>query len=392
MSNINVITDLKLRASYGVVGNTSIDPYKTQGVLSKSLYSWDEVNAAGFALGAISNPNLGWEKSATLDVGLDFSLFNGRLSGTFDVYQTNTTDLLLNRNIPATTGYNSVLANIGATRTQGFELTLSGNILNTPSGFKWDADFNIAHYNEEIVDLAQRDANGNKTDDTGNAWFIGKPIRVFFDYQKVGIWQKSEAGDATTLMGAYPGEIKLKDVNGDGKITPADRIVLGSDIPSVYGGLNNRFAFKGFDFSFMLYYRLGYMLDSRFSADQATMQGRYNNLSVNYWTFDNPSNDYPKPNKAQEFAAYSSVLRYNDGGFVKLRTITLGYTFPAGMLSRLGVSSFRVYVSGNNLFAWSNYTLFDPEVAPPATPTGSTNGAGTVPSNKVFLGGVNITF
>ena len=385
MSGAGFVSDLKLRASYGVVGNTSIDPYKTAGVLAKSIYSWDEANAAGFSLSEISNPNLGWEKSATVDVGLDFGFFNGRLSGTFDIYTTNTTDLLLRRNLPATTGYNLVLANIGATKTNGFELTLNANIISAPSGFKWDADFNIAHYKEQIVDLAQRDASGNKTSDTGNAWFIGQPIRVFYDYQKIGIWQKTEVDAAKTMMGAFPGEIKLQDTDGSGTVTPADRQVLGNDIPSAYGGLNNRLSFKGFDFAFFLYYRLGYTLDSRFHSDQATMQARYNNLNIDYWTIDNPSNDYPRPNKNQENPQFASTLRYKDGGFVKLRTITLGYTLPATVLSKLGLTSLRVYVSAQNPLVWSSYKLFDPE---------SINqiDAGDVPSNKLFLGGINLTF
>ena len=385
MSGVGFVSDLKLRASYGVVGNTSIDPYKTQGVLSKSIYSWDETTAAGFALSEIPNANLGWEKSATIDVGIDFALFNGRLSGTFDIYETNTTDLLLRRNLPPTTGYDQILANIGATKTNGIELTLSGNIISSPGGFKWDADFNVAHYKEQIVDLAQRDVNGNKTNDTGNAWFIGQPIRVFYDYQKIGIWQKNELDAGQKLMGAYPGEIKLNDTNGDGLITPADRVVLGSDIPSAYGGLNNRFSFKGFDFSFFLYYRLGYMINSQFSADQATMQARYNNLAVDYWTIDNPTNSYPRPNKNQENPQYASVLRYTDGGFVKLRTITLGYNFPASILSKLGVSNLRVYVTAQNPLVWSSYKIQDPEVI-------GSIGAGNVPSNKLVLGGINLTF
>ncbi len=385
MSGAGFVSDLKLRASYGVVGNTSIDPYKTAGILAKSIYSWDEANAAGFSLSEISNPNLGWEKSATVDVGLDFGFFNGRLSGTFDIYTTNTTDLLLRRNLPATTGYNLVLANIGATKTNGFELTLNANIISSPGGFKWDADFNIAHYQEQIVDLAQRDANGNKTSDTGNAWFIGQPIRVFYDYQKIGIWQKTEVDAAKTMMGAFPGEIKLQDTDGSGTVTPADRVVLGNDIPSAYGGLNNRLSFKGFDFAFFLYYRLGYTLDSRFHSDQATMQARYNNLNIDYWTIDNPSNDYPRPNKNQEGPQFASTLRYKDGGFVKLRTITLGYTLPATVLSKLGLTSLRVYVSAQNPLVWSSYKLFDPE---------SINqiDSNDVPSNKLFLGGINLTF
>jgi len=385
MSNINVISDLKLRASYGVVGNTSIDPYKTQGLLQRSLYSWDEANAAGFALSELPNDELGWEKNATVDIGLDFGLFNGRLSGTVDVYETNTTDLLLRRNLPAGTGYDLIFQNIGATRTRGIEVTLDAKIISTVSGFNWDADFNIAHYKEEIVDLAQRDANGNKVSDTGNAWFIGQPLRVFYDYKKTGIWQADEVDLATSMMNAYPGEIKLQDTDGSGVVTPADRVVLGSDIPSVYGGLNNRFSFKGIDFSFFLYYRLGYMLDSRFHSDQATMQSRYNNLRIDYWTIDNPTNDYPRPNFNQENPVNNTTLRYRDGGFVKLRTITLGYSLPRSICDKLSLSNLRIYVSAQNPKVWSDYDLFDPESVDRID-------AGDVPSNKLFLGGINLTF
>ncbi len=385
MSNVNFISDLKLRASYGVVGNTSVDPYKTAGILQRSVYSWDEVSAAGFALFEIPNPNLGWEKSGTLDIGLDFGLFNGRLSGTLDVYETNTTDLLLRRALPSSGGYDVIFQNIGDTRTQGFELTLNANIINSPGGFTWDADFNIAKYKEEIVDLGLRDAEGNIADDVGNSRFIGEPIRVFYDYKKIGIWQVEEKDMATAMMGAFPGEIKLQDTDGDGRVTPADRIIVGDDVPSAYGGLNNRFGYKGFDLSFFLYYRLGYTLDSRFHSDQATMQARYNNLDIDYWTIDNPTNDYPRPNINQENPQFASTLRYKDGGFVKLRTITLGYNFPSSLTQKLGMSNLRLYVSAQNPIVWSSYKLFDPE---------SINqiDAGDVPSNKVFLGGINLTF
>ena len=184
MSNVKFVSDLKLRASYGVVGNTSVAPYQTAGILQKSVYSWDEVDAAGFALFEIPNPDLGWEKSATVDIGLDFGLFNGRLSGTFDVYETNTTDLLLRRALPSSGGYDLIFQNIGDTRTRGFELTLNANIIDSPGGFQWDADFNMASYKESIQDLGLRDAEGNIADDVGNTRFIGEPIRVFLIIKK----------------------------------------------------------------------------------------------------------------------------------------------------------------------------------------------------------------
>jgi TonB-linked SusC/RagA family outer membrane protein len=393
LSAVDLVSDLKLRGSYGVVGNTSIDPYKTQGVLAKTVYSWNKTgNGNGFGLSEIPSPGLGWEKMATVDLGLDFGLFNGKLSGTFDAYVTNTTGLLLKRNVPLSTGYSFAFSNVGATRTKGFEITLHSNILTLANGFTWDADFNAAHYKEEIVDLAQRDAEGNLVSDTGNKWFIGQPLKVFYDYEKIGIWQANEKTEAASY-GAYPGEIKVKDQevtdsNGDGKpdaIGPNDRVILGNDIPSVYGGLNNKFAFKGVDFSFFLYYRLGYTLDSQFSADVASMQGRYNNVDVDYWTINNPTNSYPRPNFAQESPTYGTTLRYFQGGFVKLRTVSLGYNLPKSLTSAMKITSLRIYFTAQNVFAWSKYKLMDPESA-------DSINVGDVPSNKLFMGGINLTF
>lgn len=385
MDNANFLSDLKLRASYGQVGNTSVAPYQTAGRLAGSDYTWDETSALGFRLNEIPNPDLGWEKSATINLGLDYGLFDGRLSGSIEVYKTETTDLLLRRNLPKTSGYLFILSNIGATETRGIEAVINANILDTRGGFKWDADFNISHYKEEIVDLAQRDAQGNKQDDTGNRWFHGHPIRVFFDYEKIGIWQADELDEAQALMKAYPGEIKLRDANGDGTISPDDRVILGTDVPSAYGGLTNTFSFKGIDFSFFLYYRLGFMLDSRFHESQATMQARYNNIRADYWTIDNPSNAYPRPNENQERPQYNTTLRYRDGGFVKLRNVTLGYNFPSSVTGKLGMSALRLYFTAQNAYIWSTYKDFDPENA-------SDVSSGDMPSLRMYSGGINITF
>lgn len=395
LTSVDLISDLKLRASYGVVGNTSIDPYKTQGVLAKSLYSWDKTGGAqGFTLNEIASPDLGWEKMATVDIGVDFGLFDGRLSGSIDVYETNTTGLLLRRNlvVSAGSGTGSIFQNVGATRTRGFEFNVHADVLRLGNGFEWDIDFNAAKYKEEIVDVYQRDAAGNSVSDTGNRWFLGQPLRVFYDYEKIGIWQADEK-DLAAKYGAYPGEIKIKDqevtdANGDGTpdpIGPSDRKILGSDIPKLYGGLTNRFSFKGVDLSIFLYYRLGFMIDSQFSVDQASMQGRYNNIDVDYWSITNPTNAYPRPNFAQEGPAYGSTLRYHQAGFVKLRNVQLGYNLPKTVTNAMKITNFRVYVTGQNLFAISKYKLMDPESFDSVS-------AGDVPSNKLMMGGVNITF
>ncbi|HZY81282.1 MAG TPA: SusC/RagA family TonB-linked outer membrane protein, partial [Cyclobacteriaceae bacterium] len=385
MQSIPVINELKLRGSYGVVGNTSVEPNTVPGKLQITPYSWDEASAMGLALLEIPNPALTWEKSATINLGADFGLFESRLNGSFEYFVTNTTDLLLKRNLPLSTGYEFQFANIGATRTNGFEVNLNATILDRPNGFRWSADMNVAHYKEQIVDLAQRNAAGEKVDDTGNSWFIGYPIKVYYQYNKIGIWQANEVEQAKAMDQAYPGEIKVEDWDGDGRITPADRRILGTDVPKAYGGLTNRFSFKGIDLSAMLYYRLGFMIDSRFEDSQATMQGRYNNLNVDYWTIDNPTNAYPRPNKNQEFPQRRETLRYRQGGFVKLRNVQLGYNFPRTITERLGMTSLRVYVTGQNLFAWSEYKVWDPETVNQVE-------TGDIPPPKLMLGGLNITF
>jgi len=386
LSGVNAISELKLRASYGKVGNTSVAPYQTQGTLANSLYDWNDNNAKGFALNLIPNADLSWEVSTQWDAGVDFGFLNGRLTGYVDVYHTSTgTSLLLNRALPPTSGYASILQNIGGTETNGFEITLNGTIVDSPGGFKWSAEFNLGSLKEQIVDLALRGTNGEKVNDVGNGWFIGEPVRVFYDYNKLGIWQASEK-DQAAVYKQYPGEIKIEDLNGDGKIDLSnDRKVLGNDVPTAYGGLTNKFTYKGFDFSFFFYYRLGFMINSAFSNGQATMQARYNNLNVDYWTIDNPTNDYPRPNKNQENITYGSSLNYMDGGYIKLRNVTLGYTLPETIASKMKMSKLRIFATAQNPLIWSSYKLFDPERA-------GDIGSGNMPSYKLFIGGIQIGF
>lgn len=384
LKNQNLLSELKLRASYGQVGNTSVDPYQTLGRLRRTVYALGDTPYLGFGLNEIPNSDLGWEISSTTNLGVDFGFFNNRLSGSFEYYITNTTDILLERNLPYTSGYQNILQNIGATKTNGTELTLNA----TPAdrrNFRWDIQFNITRYREQITDLVFRDENNNPIDDTGNQWFIGQPIRVFFDYEKIGIWQADELDMASEMENKFPGEIKLKDQDGDNRITPEDRLVLGSDVPDYLGGITNRFQIKNFDFSFFFFYRMGHMIRSRFHDANNNLEARYNNLNVDYWTIDNPSNDNPRPNVYQEFPRDSSTRSYFDGSFVKLRNVTLGYNLPVSLASKLAMSRLRVYASAQNPVFWSTFDTWDPELA------GDIN-AGSIPSARQFLMGVNVSF
>jgi hypothetical protein len=304
--------------------------------------------------------------------------------------------LLLRRNLPYTSGYENILQNIGSTQSDGIEFSLGAAIFDNPDGFQWSIDFNISSYNEKITELALKDENGNSIDDIGNRWFIGEPIRVFFDYEKIGIYQSSEVDLAKTAENKVPGEIKLKDQDGDGIITANDRIILGTDVPDFLGGITNRFSYKGFDLSFFFFFRQGGMIGSNFhtSGSFNGLFGRYNNLNVDYWTPDNPTNEFPRPNQNQEFPRSGSTLGYFDGSFIKLRNASFSYTLPAAVTSKLKMSRLKLYVSGQNLLVFSPYETYDPEVDVTNTANLPFAGSGDaiIPATKLILFGINAEF
>lgn len=385
------LDQLKLRASRGVVGNQGLSPYQTQGLLAQTAYAWNNTSAFGYWPNTIGNPNLRWESSTTTNAGVDFSLWRGRVAGSLELYQTNTTNLLLSDQLPTSTGFNAVTRNVGATRNRGIELSLSTVNVNTRGGFKWTTDWVFYKNKEAIVSLY----NG-AVDDPGNKWFIGQPLNVFYDYKKVGIWQTNEA-DAAKAAGFQVGQIKVQDTNGDGKITAADRVILGSDIPSWTGSLTNRFTFKGFDLSFLAFARVGQMIQSGLYLNNLTLQGRYNQLVVNYWTPNNPTNDYPRPNFNQERPAYNTTLSYFDGSFVKVRNINFGYTFPTELAGRLRLQSLRLYCSIQQPFIFapfrSKYNGIDPETATASTGAGAAQQSNnTTPATRITTIGLNVRF
>ncbi len=258
------LEQLKLRASYGSIGNTAINPYQTQTSLSRTTYLFGTTGAYGYRPNVLGNPDLKWESTSTANIGLDFSLWAGRVYGSIEVYQATTSDLLLNDQLPLTSGFSSVLRNVGSTRNKGLELTLS--TVNVDKGdFRWSTDLQFTHNKEAILELF----NG-KVDDIGNARFIGQPLTAYFDFKKIGIWQTSELDQATKYQ-RKPGEIKVEDVNGDGKNDAADRTILGSQVPDWSAGITNRFEYKGFDLSFFFFARVGSMFQSGFHSRPTTL-------------------------------------------------------------------------------------------------------------------------
>ena len=349
LKNVTWMDQLKLRLSYGSIGNTAIDPYQTQTLLNRSVYVFGTTAAYGYRPATIGNSDLKWETTTTGNVGLDFSFFRGRLSGALEVYRANTRDLLLADQLPGTSGFNSVLRNVGRTRTEGVEISLSSINVDSKSGFRWSTDLQWSRNREAIVELF----NG-KVDDIGNARFIGQPISAYFDLKKIGIWQTAEADEATRYQRRV-GEIKVQDTNGDGRIDATDRVIIGSQVPDFTAGLTNRFSYKNFDFNFFVFARVGSTFRSGFHTAFNSLAGRYNNLNIDYWTPNNPTNEFPRPNQNQESPRDASSMQYFSGTFVKVRNINLGYTFPDALVNRLKLSGLRLYVTAQNPFNFSEY-------------------------------------
>jgi TonB-linked SusC/RagA family outer membrane protein len=390
LKNSTKIDQLKLRTSYGAIGNQAINPYQTQALLGRTSYAWDVNTAAfGYRPNTIGNPDLRWETSTTFNSGVDFSFFKGRIMGSLEYYVTNTSDLLAPQPLPNSTGFGGFTTNIGETQNRGIELSLS--TLNIERGdFSWSTDIIFTRNREEIISLP----NG---DDIAAGRFIGKPLTIFFDLKKIGIWQTAEK-DIAAGFGDKPGEIKIEDLNGDGRINSLDRQFLGSAVPDFSMGITNRFAFKGFDVSFFVFTRQGSMIRSIFHTSNNNLFGRYNNLAVDYWTPNNPTNAYPRPNENQEFPKYNSSMNLFDGSFVKVRNINFGYTVGEVALKKIGFNSLRVFSSIQNPFIWSEYRSVHKGIDPETFIDGEQGvGAGEINANVTpptvqFTFGINAKF
>lgn len=381
LQNSRMVSNLKLRASYGETGNEGISPYQTNGLLQRTVYDYDGASAFGYRPSSIRNNDLRWETTASTNIGIDFGFFNNRITGSLELYQSKTTDLLLPRLLPITSGFNSILSNVGVKRNKGIELSLSTyNISsNKQGGFEWTTDLNLYSNKEEIVELSQ-----GKVDDVGNLRFIGHPAVVYYDYVKLGIWQLGEE-ELAKQYSSILGGIKVKDVNGNGVIDPDDRQILGSDIPKLSGGMTHRFSYRGFDLSIFAFARLGSMIKSTEYGTFRFNSGRVNQYRIDYWTKDNPTNAFPQPNSNYETPLFGSTLSYFSGSFVKIRNINLGYNLPSDILHHIRAKSLRAYISLQNPFVFSEYVSkyngLDPE-----NPTNNT------PPSRQFLLGLNITF
>ena len=343
---------LKIRLSWGSNGNQAIKAYQTLDRLKLTNYIWGDkgttVNGVILSYNSIGNPNLKWETTRTVNAGVDFSFFNSRLSGSVDFYVSNTSDLLMSRTVPIMNGYNSIMDNVGETRNTGIELALNSvNMEN--KDFRWSTSYNFSLNRDKIIEL-----RGDGKDDITNKWFIGEPVKVYYDYNVVGTWQENDnflnADGKEIQKGAKPGHAKLEDVDGDGTITAKDKKIIGSKLPSFTMSLGNTFTYKDFTFSFLLNGVFGAwkeMIDYNFDR----WSSKYNYISgMDYWTPENPTNAMTSPG----YVPYDKHSFYKKMNYVRIKNITLGYNIPKAILNPVGISALNVNLSVNNLYTFSN--------------------------------------
>ena len=396
------LSNLKLRASYGTTGNSGVPPYATQGgsVVANTKFGFNDKAATVYQFSyLVGNPDLGWEKSTTTNIGVDFSVFKNRIDLNVDLYNIDTDDILMARSLPPSTGAGgassaqfSTYQNIGKTNNRGIEIALNTVNIQTKD-LKWNSTITFAANQEKIVSLITDADIIQGQNAEVSSLLIGRPINSFFSYKLDGIWQLGEEEEMAkyklngTANVFKPGSLKVIDRDGDMNITAADRQYLGSRSPKWTAGLNNSISYKGFDLNVYMLLRWGQMIDAeflgRFDPSGVSNSPEY----LNYWTPENPSNDFPRPKKdgkLYDYYGYMS-LNYIDGSYFKIKNINFGYTIPAKITKQIGINKLRVYATASNLFTTSKNHLiqnYDPE----------RGGSETMPLTKQLVFGLNLNF
>ncbi len=368
MNNLTWLDNLKLRLSYGETGNNQIPNYGSVGLLGYSSYVSGANVVQGIYTNTFPDRGLKWEKTAQTNLGLDGSVFNQRLNLTLDVYYSRTRDLLLNVPIPALTGFQSTLTNIGELENKGVEFSF--NSKNLVGAFTWTTDFNISANRNKVLKLGANNApillNVN---DAISKTEVGQPIGNYFGYIFDGVIMNQAELDSKAYPvwpGSEPGDPKVRDVNGDNKIDANDRTILGNYQPDFSWGMTNTFGYKGVELSVMLTGVQGAEIMNQNSRFLKSFNGDRNAYKyvTNYWKSDtDPGNGkINKPRVTQNTVqSLSSSYWVEDGSFVRIKNIRLGYNLPSNVANKIKVNGMKLYVNMENVYVFSDYSNYDPE-------------------------------
>lgn len=383
LQNVDNVSDLKLRISYGSLVNDLGRAYTSLFTAEGQNYIFDQQSASGYSPSVIlPNPDLKFERITTFNVGLDFATFKNKLVGNINYYDSRTSDLLLRRGVPSTTGYQYTFFNAGVLRNKGIELSLTANVIKTQD-FSWSVSTNWSNNKNKLLELYD-DGDGNPIleDDTYN-YFVGQAIGVIYQYEFDGIFQVGDDFDnapqanpesSLTQENLRPGDIRIKDTNGvdangnktgipDGKITPEDRVFTDPN-PDWFGSLSSTIAFKGFDLFVDFYAVSGATKINPFLSEfnnGGTLSGKLNGVKVDYYTPENPSTEFPRPS-FDSTPLYLNSLAVRDASYLRLRTVSLGYTLDDSVTEKINLNELRFYVTATNLFTNTDYIGYSPEV------------------------------
>ena len=433
IKNLGVFSDLKLRAGYGMAGNNRIGNYGSLAVLSSVTAPSGNGSTPGYVASQIPNPDLKWEANKTFNVGLDMGFFDQRLTIAPEFYVNKSSNLLLNAKLPTSSGYTSMIINAGETQNVGLDLTINSINIDTRD-FSWTSALTLSHNQNKVNKLTGEDVQlwqasfgyNQNTHKIG----VGQPLGQFYGYVTDGVYQVSDF-DYNAETGVYtlkdgvpylgtkadvkPGMWKFKNVDGseDNQITEDDKTVIGNANPILYGGFNNTFTYKGFDLSIYLTYSLGnQVLNATKLTNSRAGKQKYSVLaavdSKNRWTLVNGEGKFvtdPEELAAlnagktvasihdlEEADTYIHSWGVEDASYLKISNVTLGYTFPRKWMEKIGLQTLRLYVTGANLYTFTKYTGFDPEVS--TFGNGLTPGVdfGAYPRSRSVVFGVNVSF
>ena len=401
LKSVSWLSELKLRASYGQTGNNNISNYQQYATINYNRYVLNNSAVSGFSPAQLANPLLTWEKQKATNFGLDASFFQRRVSITADYFKSKNTDLLLNVNIPAITGFYNTLKNIGEVQNTGFEFTI--NTVNVKGrDFQWTTALNFSSYKNKVNRLGP---GGDPIYSFSNVTMVGRPIGMFYGFLTNGVYLNQADVDKSPVFGegtsvkSRPGDVKYVDYNKDGKIDNGDMTVMGNPYPNFYYGMTNNLSYKELSLSFTLQGTHGSQVLNMAAIGQENTRGnRVAQLAsqINYWKSESNPGDgkTPRPNDAVTGNNRAVSQRYLDGGsFMRINNITLAYTFPESLMSRIKLKSGRIFLNATNAITITKNTVsFNPDVSNSGSPLNPGVDFNDYPLPKTFTAGINIGF